>query len=203
MNSFRLTSLLILIPLCAVLIMTSGCTSRPAAAQKLFDQGEYQKVIDQYPELDVARRAHAKLGEKFLAEKQYDVVLREYSDTPAAYKARQAMVEKLFNEGRYMAILDSFPTFPQAQLAKERIADSLFAAGQFDQLLVRFGDTPKGLQVKQAKSTEALTQAKKLRGDAKRMALENITRTYNGTEAASEASSLLIKIREAEAKKKK
>jgi CHAD domain-containing protein len=198
-TSFR--SLFIGLVLSAFLFALVGCGGRESSAQKLFAQGEYQKVIDKYPDLDVARRAHAKIADQLLQQKKYDDVLKQYSDTPAAYKAKMAMAQAMFDAGRYQAVIDSFPGSPLAAVSKDRIADSLFTTGQLDLLLSKFPDNAHSKQIKEERGTTELARIKKLRGDAKRQALETFMQTYSGTEAAKEAGTLLGKIREAEQKK--
>jgi TolA-binding protein len=179
-----------------------GCASRPQAAQKLFDRGDYQLVIDKYPDLEIARRAHAKLGEKLLEQKEYDKVLRDFRDTPAAYKATQAMAQQLFDQGRYQEVIDNYPFSPVALSARDKIADSLYAQGKFDEIIQRFVETPKGKQVKEERSEKLFAEAKKLRGDKKIKALEEIVNNYSGTKIWTDANAMLAKIREAQNKKR-
>lgn len=194
-----LLSLLILF----VSLASVGCGNRPAAAQRLFDKGEYQAVIDKYPELEIARRAKAMLAEKLFEQKDYQGVLKEYADTPAAYKAKQALAQDLFDKGQYRTLIDSFPTSTQATMAKERLADSLFAGGYLDSLIKLYPETPRGKEVKETRAAEDLKQAKKLRGAAQKTALEAFMSKYSGTAAYKEAGEILSKIRQAEANKKK
>jgi outer membrane protein assembly factor BamD (BamD/ComL family) len=185
------------------LLGSLGCSNRPAAAQKLFDQGEYQQVVDKYPELEIARRAHAKLGELALQQKNYNAVLKDFWDTPAAYQAKMLLAQAMFDQGRYRALLDSFPQSPLAVQAKEKLADSLYALGQLDVVVQMYPESQKAKLIKDERSKESLTKAKKLRGEPKRLALEELVRSYGGTDAAREAGEILSKIRETEAKKKK
>jgi transposase len=189
--------------LVAVLLATTGCQSRAASAQKLFEQGKYEDVLKQYPDLEIAQRAHVKLADKYLEAKQYDVVLKDYADTRAAYQARLDLADQMVKAGRYQAVLDSFPGTPAATMAKETLADSLYKAGAFDLLIARFPDTPQATQLKEQRSQDALTAAKKLRGDAKKQALESLMKNYSGTAAYKEAAQLLADIRQKEQSKKK
>ena len=189
--------------LATALILTSGCQSRASSAQKLYDKGEYEKVMEQYPDLEIARRAHAKLADKYLQEKKYDVVLKEYGDTRAAHQARLEIADQMFKQGKYQTVLDSFPGTPAATSAKEKLADSLYQAGAYDELIARFGETPQGMKVKEQKSIEELAAANKLKGEAKKQAYEALMKKYPGTAAYKEAAAKLAEIRTAEAKKKK
>jgi hypothetical protein len=185
---------LLLSVLCLVWLV-NGCSSRPAAAQRLFAQGDYQRVIEKYPDLEIARRAEAKLAEKLLEDKRYGDVIRQYPQTPAAYKAKQSLAQQLFDAGNYVAVIDSFSYLPLAAQARERIADSLFASGRFDDLIMRYPDTPQAKELKERRAQKALAEAKKKHGEARRQALEEIMRLYSGTSAYKEAADLHAKTR--------
>jgi hypothetical protein len=187
--------------LLAVSFALISCQSRAQSAQALFDKGEFEKVIEKYPDLEIARRAHAKIADKLLIAKKYSEVLNQYADTPAAYKARMQLAQQVFDAGRYQAVIDSFPQSPLAALAKGKLADSLFTAGALDELIKRFPDSDKGKQVKEERAKTDFDKAKKLRGAAKKAALEAIMTQYSGTEIYKEAGTMLSQIREAEAKK--
>lgn len=189
--------------LAAVLLATTGCQSRATSAQKLYDQGKYEEVVKQYSDLEIARRAHAKQADKLLEAKQYDVVLKDYADTRAAYQARLDLADQMVKEGRYQAVIDAYPGTPAATMAKERLADSLYKAGDYDALIARFGDTPQATQVKEQRSQDELNAAKKMKGEAKKKALEAVVQKYSGTAAYKEAAQLLSDIRAKEAGKKK
>jgi|WetSurMetagenome_2_1015567.scaffolds.fasta_scaffold499240_1 hypothetical protein len=183
-----------------VALVLVGCASRPEAAQKLFDRGQYQLVIEKYPDLEIARRAKAKMAEKLLEQKDYETILRDYSDTPSVFKAKQGIAQKLFDAGQYQQVIDQYPTLPVAKVAKERMADSLYAAGRIDEVIARFADTQRGQTVKEEKAAQLLTEAKKLRGQKRTEALTNIVTNYGSTKAFTEANDLLTKIRLAAAK---
>jgi len=197
MSTTRLRRLFPVLVLAAAMIwLVTGCSSRPAAAQRLFVKGDYQRIIEKYPDLEVARRAEAKLAEKLVADKQYAAAIRQYPQTPAAYKAKQALAQQLFDAGNYMAVIDSFPSLPLAAQARERMADSLMASGLFDDLIQRYPDSPKAKEVKEQRAVQALADARKLRGQARQHALEEIMRLYTGTSVYKDASELLAKTRQ-------
>lgn len=203
MSFSRTLAAVLLLILTAALLSITGCQSRAASAQKLFEKGKYEQVFKQYPDLEIALRARAKLAEKLLQEKQYTVVLSQYADTRAAYQARIELANQGLQEGKYQMVIDSFPETPAAKTAKEKLADSLYQAGKYDELIARFGDTPQATQVKEKLATEALADAKKLKGDAKKKALEELMRKYSGTAAYKEAAGILSDIRQKETSKKK
>ncbi|RPH95897.1 hypothetical protein EHM69_03090 [candidate division KSB1 bacterium] len=197
----RFAKTVLILGVAAVLLLTSaGCSSRPSAAQKLFDKGEYQKVIDKYPDLEIARRAAAKLADKLLQEKQFEQVIQQYPLTPAAFKAKMELAQKLFDAGDFSAVIEQYPNSPLVTMCKMRMADSLLMSGQLDQLLQRFPDTPQAKKIKEDRATEALNKAKKLKGQARQAALEEITRSFAGTTAYKEAADLLGKMRQTKPK---
>lgn len=179
----------------ALIWLVTGCSSRPAAAQRLFAKGDYQRIIEKYPDLEIARRAEAKLAEKLVTDKQYQAVLRQYPQTPAAYEAKLALAQQLFDAGNYVAVIDSFSFLPLAAQAKERMADSLMASGLYDDLLQRYPDSPKAKELKEQRAAQALVDARKLRGQARQQALEEIMRLYSGTSVYKDASELLAQTR--------
>ena len=179
----------------SALLIVSGCQGRAASAAKLFEKGEYETIIAKYPDLEVAQRARVKIADKLLAEKKYDVVLKDYADTRAAYQAKIQLADEAFRAGRYQMVLDSFPGTPAANSAKQKLADSLMATQQYDLLLARYPETPQATQVKEQLSQEDLAKAKKLKGEAKKQALEALMKKYAGTAAYKEASTMLADIR--------
>jgi len=199
MFTTRSLSLALVSTLSLFLLFSTGCSSRAASAQKLFDSGDYQKVVSSYPDLEVARRAHAKLAEQLLQKKDYSEVLRNYTDTPSAYKARLELAQVLFDQGKYQALLDSFPQSPLAVTAKGKLADSLVAAGQADKVLIWYPDTPQAKTIKEAQAKTEFDRIKKLPKKDKAPALEEFMKKYSGTEPYKDANDMLSKIRQAEA----
>jgi hypothetical protein len=198
MPKFRF--LAFILPLTFLFLFSTGCSSRASSAQSLFDKGEYQKVIQRYPDLEIARRAHAKLAEQLLQKKDYAAIMRDYSDTPSAYKAKLDMAQRLFDAGKYQALLDSFPLSPLAVAAKGKMADSLIAAGQSDKVVLWYPDTPQAKQIKDEQAQTEIARIKKLPKKDKTKALEEFMKKFAGSAASQEANDMLGKIREAENK---
>ena len=176
--------------LLACLFFLNGCSSRPADAQKLFEKGEYQKVIDKFPDLEIARRARAKLADDLLLAKNYTEVLKNYSDTPAAYKAKNELARSLFDAGKFQAVMDSFPNSQFAAPARDKLVDSLISIAAFDTLFKRYPDAPRATALKDSLSKIDLLAADKLRGKAKEEALETLMRKWPGTASYKEAARL-------------
>jgi len=178
------------------LLLLNGCSNRPAQAQKLFEKGDYQKVIDSYPDLEIARRAHAKIADDLVTAKNYTEVLKNYADTPAAYKAKNEMARQTYDAGRFQAVLDSFPSSQYAAPAKDKIIDSLISHSLLDTLFKRFGDSPRVTTLKDSVARVELAAAQKLKGKAKEAALEEVLRKWPGTTTYKEASRMQQELRD-------
>lgn len=192
---FTTRLLAFIVALSVFFLFSTGCSGRAASAQRLFDNGEYQNVIDKYPDLEVARRAHAKLAEQLLQKKYYSAVMRDYADTPAAYKARLELAQSLFDEGKYQVLLDSFPQSSLAASAKSKLADSLIAAGQPDKVVALYSDTPQAKQIREDQAKDELARITKLPKKDKAQALEEFMKKFANTDSYREANDMLAKIR--------
>jgi hypothetical protein len=190
MTHASVRTLLACLLLSALSLSLLGCGGRPVAAQKLFDKGEYQAVIDKYPDLEIARRARAKLAESILEKGDLQAVINQYADTPAAFKAKTMMAQKLFDAARYQTLIDSFPHSTLVAPAKERLAEVLFQAGKMDSIVMLYPDTPRGKEIKNQQAADALGKAKKLRGPARLEALQQIMGRFSGTDSYKEAADL-------------
>jgi hypothetical protein len=201
MSHATVRTLLLGLALSALSFSLFGCGGRPMAAQKLYDKGEYQAVIDKYPDLEIARRAHAKMAEALLTKGDYQGVINQYPDTPAAYKAKSELAQKLFDAGRYQTLIDSFPHSTLVVSAKERLAEALFQAGKLDSVVMLYPDSPRGKEIKNQQALEALTAAKKLRGQPRLDALQQIMGRFAGTDSYKEAADLYNQAQTAQAAK--
>jgi hypothetical protein len=183
--------LLLCLPiLVASLLVCNGCSSREAQAQKMFEKGQYQEVMDKYADLEVGRRARAKVAEQLVTDKKYSEVIAKFGDTPAAFKAKNEIARQLFEAGRYQTVVDSYPASPQAAAAKDKLVDSLIAIAAYDTLFRRFPDVPRATALKDSMANSDLDKAKKLKGKAKEEAFEATMRKWPGTAAYKEASRL-------------
>ncbi|MBI5060160.1 hypothetical protein HZB60_10320 [candidate division KSB1 bacterium] len=183
------------------LLGINGCSNRAAQAQKLFDKGEYQKVMDNFSDLEIGRRARAKVAEELVNAKNYSEVLANYRDTPAAFKAKNELARQLFDAGRYQAVLDSFPGSQFAASSRDKLVDSLITVAAFDTLFKRFPDAPRATAYKDSLSKVDLEAAKKLKGKAKEEAFDLLLKKWPGTASYKEASRLLQEIRSKAGKK--
>ncbi len=182
----------------ATALLLTACSSPQADALKLFEKGEFEAVIQKYPDLEIARRARAKIADRLILEKKFDVVLRDYADTPAAWKARNARSQELYDAGRYQVVVDSFPGSPVWAASRDRIVDSLITVGQTDTLFKRYADAPRVTQLKDSLSNADLAKANNLKGAAKVAAMDELIKKWPGTTAYKEAARI---VQEARAKK--
>ena len=177
------------------LVLLTGCESSDMKAQNMLSQGQYQQVIDQFPETQYARRAEALMAEKLLEEGKFSEIVEKYPDTPAAFTAKQAAAQKLFDEANYEAVIKDFPHSTLAEQAERIVSDSLYAAGAMDELIEKYPKSPKAKDVKNERAAEAFEKAKKMTGKAKKKALQDITQNYRGTTIFKEAATMLREMR--------
>lgn len=178
-------------------LWVAGCQSPEASAQKLFAEGKYQEVMNKYPDTQIARRARAMIAENLLEEGKYQEVLEKYPNTRAAFLAHEEEAKNLFNEKKYREVIDKFPNSQLATDAERILAEDLYNQGptMFDSLVATYPNSPKGKEVNEACATEALEAAKKLRGEKKVEALQDIMRKYTQTAAYREAANLMRDVR--------
>lgn len=177
------------------LVLFNGCESQATKAQNLLSQGQYQQVIDQFPDTQYARRAEVFLAEQLLEDGKYDEVMEKFPNTPSAYTAKLAQAQRLFDAGDYNGVMENFPHSPLAMQAEQIVTDSLYNAGAFDELIEKFPGSGKAKLVQEARAEDAFEKAKKLKGKAKKEALEEITQKYRGTKIFKDAMTMLRDLR--------
>lgn len=184
--------LAVLLSLFATLsLLATSCSSPEATANAMFEKGEYEKIIQKYPDTQFARRARAKLADNLFVEKKYDEVIKNYGDTPAAFKAKNAQAENLYSQGKFQELIDQFPGSPNLVNAKNILADSLIAQGKIDSAFKKFPDLPKLTAMKDSLSKMDLDAANKLRGPARDAALQSLMLKWPGTASYKEAARLV------------
>ena len=153
--------------------------------------------LNKYPDTQIARRARAMIAENLLEEGKYQEVLEKYPNTRAAFLAHEEEAKNLFNEKKYREVIDKFPNSQLATDAERILAEDLYNQGptMFDSLVATYPNSPKGKEVNEARATEALEAAKKLRGEKKVEALQDIMRKYTQTAAYREAANLMRDVR--------
>jgi hypothetical protein len=177
------------------LALLTGCQSADSKAQSMLSQGQFQQVMDQFPNTQYAQRARAMMAEKLFQERNYDELLKNYSDTPAAYRAKQAEAQRLFDKGDYQAVIDKFAKTTLGNQAEQILSDSLYNAGAYDDLVARFPESAKAKIVFEQRAVELYDKAKKLSGQAKIDALDQISTQYRGTTIWKDAANELRELR--------
>lgn len=113
-----------------------ACSTPAQKAQKLFDAGNYEEVVQQFgndPNLSaLVAQAKEKLAEKLLAEGKFMDILAMYPESKAATDARNNLAEALFAEGKFQEVIEKYGDTPAAQKARLAIeqarADSIAKA---------------------------------------------------------------------------
>ncbi|MBU0692159.1 hypothetical protein KKC97_01215 [bacterium] len=193
MTPSRVIALLSLVILGVVLL--TGCESVDMKAQKMLSQGQYQQVIDKFPETQYARRAEALLAEQLLEQGKFDEVIEKYPNTPSAHLAKLAEAQRLFDAGDYEAVIAGFPHTTLAEQSERIVSDSLYNVGAFDDLIDKYPNSEKSKLIQNARAEEAFEKAKKMKGTAQENALREITQKYRGTTIFKEAATMLRDLR--------
>ncbi len=81
-----------------------GCSSPQQKAQQLFNNAQYQELIEKYPDADPALVAQAK----------------------------DSLAAPLFNEGNYQGVIEQYPESAFAEQAKAKIAEAEMAQKETD-----------------------------------------------------------------------
>ncbi len=68
-----------------------GCGSRQERAERLYSMGEYQKVIQKYPEQPIARKAQEELGGSLYRNGEYQQLIEQFPDLPLAQNAKESL----------------------------------------------------------------------------------------------------------------
>ena len=189
---------MIFIGLIAVgLVLLTGCQDADSKAQKMLSQGQYQQVIDQFPDTQFALRARALLADKLFEEGKYDEIINSYSDTPAAYRAQQASAQRLFDAGKYQELIDKFPHSTLAAQSMQVLSDSLYTAGALDELIEKYPESPKAKLVLEERAKALFEKSKKMNRQDRMDALNEISTKYRGTSIYKEAATDLQTLRNA------
>lgn len=130
--------------LIALFVFILGCATPAERAEKLYEEGKYEEVMERYPQEPAAGKAKEALATKLLKEGAYERVMSEFADTPMAYEARVRFAEKLLDEGKFEEILDNYSDTPAAIKAREQAAQALFDAGRVSEAARDYPQTPAG-----------------------------------------------------------
>lgn len=186
-------SALIVGALCFIII---GCASPTEKAQKLFDEGKYEEVLEKYADQPIARQAKEMLAQKLVEEGKYEEVLVKYPDTKAVTEAKNQLAARLLEEEKYQEVVDRYPESPAADQARQVLAQQLYDEGNFDELVRLYPNTQAGRQARTQMAAEAYQKTKKMKKSARIEALQAIVDNdlYAGTEAYDLAQSDLKKL---------
>jgi hypothetical protein len=181
--------------LTAIGLVLSGCASPEQRAQKLFDQGKYEEILQKYPDLPIAKQAKDKVAEKLLAEGKYDEILANYSDTPSVTEATNKIAEKMVADKKYDEVLAKYPNTPVANMARNALADQLYNDKKFDELVAKYPNTPAGMKARNEMAKPEFEKIMKMPKAKKQKALEDFLKNpkFAGTEWAMKAQDELNK----------
>lgn len=97
----------------------------------------------------------------------------------------------MFNNKQYREVLTKFPSSALASDAERMLAEDLYNQGLLDSLVKTYPNSSKGKEILEGNAMAALEAAKKLKGDKRTEALQNVMRQYTNTAAYKEAATLM------------
>jgi len=170
-------------------LILGGCASPEQRAQKLFDQGKYEDVLQKYGNLPIAKQAKDKVAEQMLADGKYQEILDNYADTPSKQPAENKLAEGLLNEKKYDEILMKYPNTPAANMARNAVADQLYAEKKIDELVQKYPNSPAGMKARNDMAKEEFDKIMKMPKKKRATELTNFLKNpkYAGTESAMKA----------------
>lgn len=179
--------------LAMIALIVGGCATPEQRAQKLFDTGKYQEILDKYADQPIAKQAKDKMAEQMVAEGKYQEVVDNFGDTPAAAEAKNKLAEQLLTEKKYDEILAKYPNSPSANMARNALADALYAEKKIDELVMKYPNTPAGVKAKNEMAKEEFDKImKKPKKDQKKLLEEFLKNPkFAGTESAMKAQQTL------------
>jgi hypothetical protein len=103
-------------------LLILGCSSPAEQAQKMFQGGQYQQLIDKYSSdpamADLVMKSKEMLAEALVKEGKYEEVLEMYPDSKASVEAKAKLAEALLAEGKLAEVIAMYPETPAAIKAK-------------------------------------------------------------------------------------
>lgn len=189
----RITSVIVLLPLLVLL----GCATPAERAEKLYEEGRYEEVLERYPQEPVATKAKEALASKLLKDGEYQRVMKEFADTPMAFEARVRFAEKLLEDGKFQDVLDTYSDTPAAIRAREQAAQQLYDAGRVTEAARDYPQTPAGSKARDELARAEYERIMTFKSPAeRRKALEDFitSTTYAGTGSAAQAQIDLAKL---------
>jgi hypothetical protein len=177
-------------------LLMFGCQSQADRAQKMFDDGKYQEVIDTYATTEgmdkLVMEAKEALAKQLIADGNYEEVMKMYPETEAAKEAKEKMAEKLLMDKQYEQVIAEYPDTKAAMQAKLELAQA-----RGDSLQDVAGK--KGKELQEAKQTieraaerelERIQKIKNPRLRDKAMKEFIANPKFAGTEAVKKAKSM-------------
>jgi uncharacterized protein YcfL len=173
-------------------LLLCGCSSPEKRAQKLFNEGKYEEVIAQYPDLPIAKIARDSIAAKEEVEHhKYEQILASCPgpDTLAIDPEARRMAERMFLAGHYDSVLNKYQNTPAASQVRIALAETLYAEKQIDRLIAKYPNTPAGWKARNEVATAEYARISQLSGRKKTAALDNFLRNprFAGTDAYAKA----------------
>lgn len=195
-RKFRLTVRTYSLGVLALFLML-GCASPTERAEKLFEDGKYEEVLERYPQEPAADKAKQALAAKLLKDGQYQRVFTEFKGTAMAVEARVRYAEELLKQGKQDEVLADFGDTPAAIRAREMAAQALYDAGRVTEAARDYPQTPAGGRAREELARAEYERIMTFRSpDERRKALDEYlsSPTYAGTNSFAQAQLELAKL---------
>jgi len=179
------------------LLWLLGCATPAERAEKLYQEGKFEEVLQRYPQEPAAGKAKEALATRLLKAGEYERVIAEFKDTPVLHEARVKRAEQLLEQNQIDEILANFSDTPAAIRAREKAAQALYDAGRVTEAARDYPQTSAGQLARTELARAEFDRAMTFKSPAeRRKALEAIVTSslFTGTEAHVKAQTELAKL---------
>lgn len=180
-----------------VLLWSLGCASPADRAESLYKDGQYEEVLERYPNEPAAIKAKEALAARLMKEGNLQRVIAEFQDTPMFHEARVRMAEQLLEEDKIDDILNNFADTPAAMRARERAAQMLYDAGRVTEAARDYPQTAAGQTARNELARAEFDRIQTFKDkNERRKLLEGfiVNPMYTGTSAHINAQTELAKL---------
>jgi hypothetical protein len=164
--------LLVFVSVFLLCLSLLGCSSPEKRAQKLFDQGKYEEIIAQYPDVPLVKSARDTLDARERAKHTTDELMAYVDPWPDIRTPEERAAERLFRAGMYDSVFALYPKTPAANMARNAIADTLLRNGKISELIQKYPNTPAGWKARNEMANADWKRIDKLKGAERKAAIE-------------------------------
>jgi hypothetical protein len=184
--------------LSAVFLVLGGCGKAEEQAERLFEQGRYEKIVKKFPDLSITKEAKEKAAERLLLNGKFRDALKLYPESRLSREAKRRLdkqiADSLLARKDYSGVLNEYADTPAAESARNELAAQLYDRKEYDKLVDEYPCSPAAEKMLQERSMEALSEARKCAKQSDRnRALIELVNQFRGTPAVELAVAELRK----------